>query len=277
MDGNDQTVNGSNNAGHGTVDGTGHQLWSQTFTIPPQSGRHTFKVSYFDGTNACKNANNDCPLGGGAVLQETFAAWDDPTGSNTPTDSGPIGQMQIGSSVGGVVTATAGVNTLAQGSSTNLVVSFQLRGLAFAQPGDPPLVLRTSVQNTKKTGFVDCGQGNGGAGIRSSMGSGCPHSLEIFTGTTCPPPTTGPGPWSCLGTVSGNKAGPMKQGMDDRIGTSCDFWKTYPNPGISVVAARSGTRRTTVRLRLTRTSQNRSVTAAVAEASSTSGGTSSSS
>lgn len=240
MDGTRHTINGSNSPGNGTVDGSGHQLWTTSFSIAPQSGRHTFVISYFDGSNGCKNANNACAFNGGAPLQETFAAWDDPSASTTPTDSGPVGLLQVGSSVNGVPTATSGVNSLAQGTSTNLVISFQLRGLAYAQPGDPPLVLRNSVQNSKKTGFIICGNSASpsAAVIRSELANGCEHSLTIYTGPSCPPTTDSTaqraGPWSCLGTASGNKTGPMRQGMDTRIGTSCNYWATYPAQSISV-------------------------------------------
>jgi len=227
MDGNKaQTASG------GAVDGTGHQLWTSTFTIPPQSGRHTFVVSYFDGTQACKNANKPCAFNGGNPLQETMSARDD--GLDPPDDSGSVGLLQVGSVAGNppVVQATGGLDSLAQGTATTLMLSFQLRGLSYAQPGDPPIVLRNSVQNSKKTGFIDCGQGNGGGSLRPALGSGCPHSLMIYNGPSCPPATTGAGPWSCVGTVSGNKTGPMRQGMDDRIGTSCDNWLAYPGTSI---------------------------------------------
>jgi Putative Flp pilus-assembly TadE/G-like len=229
------TMDGSTKqtASGGTLDTSGHQLWQATFQISPQSGRHTFVVSYFNGSSPCQNASKSgtaaCQFNGGNPLQETFAAVND--NSDPPDDSGPIGLVRIDSSVSGIITAGA-VNSLPQGSPTTLAVTFQLRGLSNAQPGDPPIVLRNAVQNSKKTGFIDCGQGNGGSQISASLQTGCPHALTIYTGPSCPPASTGTPPWSCVGTVSGDKAGPMRKGMDDRIGTSCDNWLAYPGTPI---------------------------------------------
>lgn len=233
----------------------GHQKWYADFNIAPQSGRHTFVLSWFmSSDNTCKDAtkagNSNCQFNGGNPLQETFSAFDAGVPSN---DSGPV----IGAHVGCVLRspptcplidgaptdgASSGVDSIpasGAGSTPTLQATFTLQGLQNSGQTDKAILLRSSVQLSKRTAAIDCGQGNGASGLSSAIVNGCPHSLTIFNGTTCvvlssvnPLPSgaryVGPTEGiSCVEPVPGNKTGPVNGAFAQRIGTQCDNWMPY--------------------------------------------------
>ena len=232
------------NAKNMTNVGGNEWMTTTSFLFGPRSGRHTFALSWFQSAssnNKCRTFNdatknnNPCFFDGGNPLQETFAAVDD--GSDPPDDSGPVITGQIGCatgsgcpSIGGLGTdgATAGVNTIPAGTNPNLQVTFQLQGLSNSGRTDPPIVLRASVQSSKRTGLVDCGQ-NGANGDALAITNGCPHSVAIYNGSSCViDPSLNP--WTCLRIVTGNRRQQIMNGFTNRIGNSCDNWQLYKQP-----------------------------------------------
>lgn len=204
----------------GTVDPNAYWL-SQP--IASQSGRHTFTFSWK------ATGNNSGDFNGGNPLQATYSAFSD--ASSPADDSGPITQAFIGNSSTGQVD----VNSLQQGSSqSTLTVSFLLQGLALSGPNDPPVILRTSVNNRKATGDFDCGQGTGAQGLHDAIVNGCPDPVSIYDptqGCVFLPAT----PLTCANLVPGSKRGQADQAWIDRVesaqlnGTpsACDMWQAY--------------------------------------------------
>jgi hypothetical protein len=206
-----------------TLDSGGHQVWTVNFDIPSESGRHTFTLSWHAGPG-----NSTTDFNGGNPLQATYSALSD--NSDPPDDSGPVTQAAIGDNTG----AIAGVDSIATNSSKTLTVAFRLQGLELAQPGDKPIVLRTAVQNNKKTGAIDCGQGTGAQGLHDAIVSGCPDPVAVYDpnqGCVSLPTT----PLTCAGVVPGNRRQQTVQAFQDRVNQAvfnakaspCDAWQTF--------------------------------------------------
>ncbi len=244
------TMDGDLAGGHDMApppDSSGGPYWTSTFSFAPRSGRHVFTLRWYQSastvSNKCqtladaKKAANPCNLNGGDPVQQTFAAVDD--GSDPPDDSGPVVAAQIGcsancSGVGGV--ATAGVNSIPTGTSPTLQVTFQLQGLTNSGQNDPPIVLRASVQSSKATGLIDCGQGGGASGSASAITNGCPHPVSVYNGSTCVSYPS-PQPWTCVYVDTGNKRQQIIKGFTDRIGSSCDNWQSFKATGVNNIDA----------------------------------------
>jgi hypothetical protein len=200
-----------------------NNTYTQNFSIPSESGRHTFVLTYTGSGNGSFN--------GGNPLQATYSALTD--GSDPPDDSGPVTQAFIGDNTG----ASAGVDSIQQGSSKTLTVAFHLQGLDLSQPSDPPIVLRAAVQNRKATGAFDCGQGTGANALHDAIVTGCPDPVSIFNPAQgCVFYTTAV-PLTCAALVPGNRRNKVIQGFTDRINTAvdpvnnqvspCDNWQTF--------------------------------------------------
>jgi hypothetical protein len=195
--------------------------YSQNFSIPSESGRHTFTLSW------SATGNNSGTFNGGNPLQATYAAYSD--GSDPADDSGPITQAFIGDTSG-----ASDLNAIQQGSQQTLTVKFLLQGLALAQPNDPPIILRAAVQNRKATGAFDCGQGGGAQALHDAIVNGCPDPVAIYSASQgCVHlPTT---PLTCADLVPGNKRNQVTQAFQDRIESvvdngkvsPCDAWQAY--------------------------------------------------
>jgi hypothetical protein len=210
------------------TDGAGRHLWKASFTVPSQSGRHTFTIlsSTASGGNPQKTAFN-----GGNPLQATYSAFQD--ASDPSDDSGPITQAFIGDVNTG---ATQDLNMIQQGTSETLTVAFRLQGLSLSGPTDPPIILRDAVQNRKATGAFDCGQGTGAQALHDAIVNGCPDPVAIYSPTQgCVVlPTT---PLTCADLVPGNRRTQVDQAFQDRVNSAvnpannqaepCDMWQTY--------------------------------------------------
>ena len=204
----------------GTVDPNAYWL-SQP--VASQSGRNAFTFNWK------ATGGNSGNFNGGNPLQATYSAFSD--ASSPADDSGPITQAFIGNSSTGQVD----VNSLQQGASqSTLTVSFLLQGLALSGPTDPPIILRTSVNNRKATGAFDCGQGTGANALHDAIVNGCPDPVAVYS----PPqgcvflPTT---PLTCANLVPGNRRNMVDQAFQDRVSSAvdngqpspCDMWQTY--------------------------------------------------
>jgi hypothetical protein len=209
------------------TDGAGRHFWTASFQVPSESGRHTFTIlSSTANGNAQKTAFN-----GGNPLQATYSAFSD--ASDPSDDSGPVTQSEIGDNTG----ATGGVNSIQQGTSKTLTVAFRLQGLSLSGPNDPPIILRTSVNNRKATGAFDCGQGTGASALHDAIVNGCPDPVSIYsTPQGCVfLPTT---PLTCANLVPGNRRNQVDQAFQDRVKSAvnppgsnnsepCDMWQTF--------------------------------------------------
>ena len=200
--------------------------------IASESGRNTFTFNWK------ANGGNNGTFNGGNPLQATYSAFSD--ASDPADDSGPITQAFIGNTAGAM-----DVNSLQQSSTqTTLTVSFLLQGLALAQPGDPPVVLRPAVQNRKATGAFNCWDAQGSAStaqLASAIINGCPNPVGIYSAAQgCVfLPTT---PLTCGALVPGNKRQQVTNAFQTRVesavdnGTAspCNAWEAYAQNGTSI-------------------------------------------
>jgi Putative Flp pilus-assembly TadE/G-like len=211
------------------TDGAGRHFWKASFQVPSESGRHTFQIlsSTANGGNPARTAFN---VGGSTDLQATYSAFSD--ASDPPDDSGPVTQAMIGDNTG----ATAGINSIQQGTSKTLTLAFRLQGLSLSGPNDPPIVLREAVQNRKATGAFDCGQGTGAQPLHDAIVNGCPDPVSIYSpaqGCVFLPTT----PLTCANLVPGNRRNQVDQAFQDRVNAAvnpqnnnpqpCDMWQTF--------------------------------------------------
>jgi hypothetical protein len=259
------------------TDGSGNTLWRSPYTIQPQSGRHSFALSWYltGGTGSCTSASNGgtsgCQFDGGKPVQATFSAFVDGTAVD---DSGPVIAAGVGCdptstcpSINGTPTsgASSGVDSIpatGTGSSPKLTATITLQGLAESGPSDKPIVLRSSVATSGRTGIFDCGQGGGNGFQNLMLGGGC-GTYVTTNGTKTSGLTEYQGslsswancvnlpsdPISCGSPVTGNKAGLVRDTFAQIIcsgdpkcqntppNTACDYWQNYksgtgplPNP-----------------------------------------------
>lgn len=213
------------------TDGAGRHFWTASFQVSSESGRHTFQIlsSTANGSNPQKTAFN-----GGNPLQATFSAFSD--GTVPPDDSGPITQAFVGDTSGAVDN-----DSLQRGTQQTLTVAFRLQGLELSGPNDPPIILRTGVQNRKATGAFDCGQGTGAQPLHDAIVNGCPDPVSIYQpaqGCVFLPTT----PLTCANLVPGNRRNQVDQAFQDRVESAvcnlstcaqqgksspCDMWQTF--------------------------------------------------
>ena len=214
------TINGGAASGSGNV-------YSRSFNIPVQSGPHSFSIDAEQQTGStskgvCTDKNNNrCKFGFG-VRQQAYSATDD---DSLPSSTGPISLVEIGEDGPG-----SGANTFRHTNPHNLVVTVRVAGLANSLPTDPPVVLRYRTQSSKRTGLVDCGQGNGANADYDAIIDGCPRPLYIWpVGTTCVTPTNSaaPTPIDCVGNTPGNRTNKIPGAIRDRVGSACNHWNAY--------------------------------------------------
>ena len=213
-----------------------------TVPIGANDGIKRFEITW-EQTNNSVTGYGNCKKGGNnpctdtfGIQQEAFGACD---GCDQPDDSGPMVLAQLSQSGGGNLT-----NSLATGSTPNLVVTLQLASLAAAQPGDPPIVLRFG--SGQQTGLVDCGQGNGASSDATAIQYGCgpndthftPRLNPLFVNTRNGDCTNPPWPMinhqDCVQTTPGNRRNKIPGAFVARItgANGCAGAKNnWPNPG----------------------------------------------
>ena len=204
---------------------TGGNVWSAPFSFAAATGPHPLGVEArqrFGSTSKgnCNNPNR-CRFDFG-VKQQTYEATSD---DGEPSSSGPISMVQIGQGGPGV-----GANSFERNTTHSLVFTVRLNGLANSLPTDPPVVLRYRTQSSKRTGLVDCGQGNGASADEDAIINGCPRPLYIWpVGTACVTPTNSPDPTpiDCVGNTPGNRTSKIPGAIRDRVGSSCNNWNAY--------------------------------------------------
>lgn len=157
--------------------------WTGSLSVPDQSGMHQIEITWEQNTGTitgignCDNTPSNPCTGTFGIQQQAFGACN---GCDQPDDSGPIVSAQLSEGT------SSNVNSLAQNSTHNLVVTLKLAGLFSAQPTDPPIILRFPVSGNHQTGLVDCGQGNNGNWDGYVVYGGCGPG-NPFIGNPLPP------------------------------------------------------------------------------------------
>ena len=226
------------------------QPWRATIAVNPMSGPHFFTVNWEQqyGTvfgKTCKRNGNPVECRGSFdVQQAAFSATDD----EDVTNSGRIRLVQIGE----LGKNPLGANSFVQGSTHNFVVTVEVQGLANSGRTDPPIIIRNSNQNSKRTGLIDCGQGSGAGADHDAIVYGCgppippapSGSRPIFIFPTggslsdCQTPdnTTFPAPIDCVFAIPGNRRQKIASAISDRINGSCNHWNAYRDSNTPIPA-----------------------------------------
>jgi hypothetical protein len=201
-------------------------LWFATFSVSAQAGPQPYSVtaeqqSGSTSKGTCTNKNNNPCKFDFKQQQQAYAATDD---DSQPSSSGGLQLVEIGE----VGQSVVGANTFVKSTTHTLLITARFGGLANANPGDPPIFLRNGVQTSKRTGAIDCGQGNaGGKALENAVRDGCPSGVYLWNpGDACVVPTADP--INCVQPVPGNKVGTaVVDGLKARIGSSCNNWNAW--------------------------------------------------
>jgi putative Flp pilus-assembly TadE/G-like protein len=233
---------------------SGGAYWLATFGVSSLDGPQSYTVDWAQksplkiGTDKCTNGSewsggNKCQ--GGFGLQQQDYSWTDDDGENS--SSGEIALVQVGE----VGVGTVGANSFAQGSAQTLVFTVRVQGLtnSACKEGsprpctDPPIILRYSVQGSKRTGAVDCGQQNSGnPSLQDAIVNGCPSPVYLWNpGDACVSPNDvgPPTPINCVVPIPGNKGGinGVIGGVKQRIGNSCNNWNAWASAAATPIPA----------------------------------------
>jgi hypothetical protein len=206
----------------------GGVYWTADVPIAAQSGPNMITIAWeqqygtISGKTCKKNGNPTQCKGSFNVQQQAFSATSDPD----VTNSGSLSLVRIGE-LGGSLT---GANSFAQGSTHNFVITVQIQGLANSKPGDPPIVFKYPVQGSKRTGLIDCGQGNGAQADENAIINGCPLGVYIWPdGSPCVVPPSNP--IDCVNPIPGNRRQKIAGAIATRVGNSCNNWNAYRDSG----------------------------------------------
>jgi Putative Flp pilus-assembly TadE/G-like len=202
----------------------GGDYWTAEVPVGGESGPNPITVAWKQTFGTIPNPPSknpkDCSKGQGCsgtfdVAQQAFGATND----EDVTNSGDLDLVQIADGNGNFA------NSLVEGTSHNFTITVRVKGLENSRPTDPPVILRYSVQNSKRTGLVDCGQGNGSGDI-SAIVDGCPLGVYIWPeGSTCVLPDNDP--IDCVTAVPGDRRGQIVRAIRERINGACNYWNAY--------------------------------------------------
>jgi hypothetical protein len=214
------TINGVDAVAATDVDGT---YWTAEVPVGGESGPNPITIAWKQKFGSVPNGNNpkDCTKGQGCsgtfdVAQQAFGATND----EDVTNSGDIDLVQIADGSG------LYANSLVEGTTHNFTITVRVKGLENSKPTDPPVVLRNSNQNSKRTGLVDCGQGNGASADHDAIVNGCPLGVYIWPeGTSCVLPDNDP--IDCVKAIPGNRRQKIASAIKDRINGGCNYWNAY--------------------------------------------------
>jgi hypothetical protein len=211
------------------TDVNGDVYWTASVPIGAQSGPNNITVAWeqqygsMNGTppkTCTKKGNPAACKGNFDVAQQAFAATND----EDATNSGAISLVQIADGNG------LYANSLVQGTSHDFTITVWIRGMQNSKPTDPPTILKTDVQRSKRTGLVDCGQGNGASADADAIRNGCPLGVYIWPeGTACVLPNADP--IDCVTAIAGNRRQQVARAIKDRINGGCNNWNAYRDSG----------------------------------------------
>lgn len=205
----------------------GGSYWTASVPVGGESGPNPIVIDWKQTFGTVPNGKNpkDCSKGQGCsgsfgVAQQAFGATND----EDVTNSGDIDLVQIAAD------GNSYANSLVQGSTHDFTITVRVKGLENSQPTDPPMVLRNSNQNSKRTGLVDCGQGSGAQQDASAIVNGCPLGVYIWPeGTSCVLPDNDP--IDCVEAIPGNRRQKIASAIKDRINGACNHWNAYRDSG----------------------------------------------
>jgi hypothetical protein len=205
----------------------GGSYWTASVPIGAESGPNPITIAWKQkfGTIGSGKKPQDCTKGQGCsgsfdVAQQSFGATND----EDVTNSGDIDLVQIADGSG------LYANSLLQGTNHSFTITVRVKGLENSLPTDPPVVLRNSNQNSKRTGLIDCGQGNGANADKAAIVNGCPLGVYIWPeGTQCVLPNNDP--IDCVTPIPGNRRQKIASAVKDRINGSCNYWNAYRDSG----------------------------------------------
>jgi hypothetical protein len=210
---------------------SGGLYWTADVPIAAGSGPQTMTITAeqqygtISGKTCKKNGNPSQCKPSFNVQQQAFSA----TSDDTVPNSGAISLVRIGE----LGSSLSGANSFAQGTAHNLVITVQVQGLANSKPTDPPIVIRESNQNSKRTGLIDCGQGNGANADHNAIVNGCPDGIYIWPqGSACV--TTPSNPIDCVNAIPGNRRQQIASAIKDRINGGCNNWNAYRDSGTPI-------------------------------------------
>jgi hypothetical protein len=205
----------------------GGLYWTASVAIGARSGPHAITIEWKQtyGTIGSGKTAQDCTEGQGCtgkfdVAQQSFSATEDEDGTN----SGRISLVQIADGNG------LYANSLVQGTTHQFTITVRVRGLQNSLPTDPPTILKTDVQRSKRTGLVDCGQGNGASADAAAIRNGCPSGVYIWPeGTACVTPQADP--IDCVLPIPGERRQKIASAIENRINGGCNHWNAYRESG----------------------------------------------
>jgi hypothetical protein len=218
------TINGVDAVAATDTDG---DYWTADVPVGGESGPNLIEIDWKQKFGTVPNGNNpeDCSNGQGCsgsfdVAQQAFGATND----EDVTNSGDLDLVQVADGNGNFA------NSLVEGTTHNFTITVRVKGLENSSPTDPPVVLRNSNQNSKRTGLVDCGQGNGASADHDAIVNGCPLGVYIWPeGTSCVLPNNDP--IDCVTAIPGNRRQKIASAVKDRINGSCNYWNAYRESG----------------------------------------------
>jgi Putative Flp pilus-assembly TadE/G-like len=199
--------------------------WTAGVPIGGESGPHPITVKWKQtyGTIPGPGKNpKDCSKGGGCegsfdVAQQSFSATEDEDAVN----SGKISLVQIADDNG------LYANSLVQGTTHHFTITVRVRGLQNSLPTDPPTIIKTDVQRSKRTGLIDCGQGNGASADADAIRYGCPSGVYIWTeGSACVSPDSDP--VDCVWPIGGERRQQIVRAIKDRITSTATGYGDSP-------------------------------------------------
>ena len=201
------------------------EYWTAAVPVGGEAGPVPITIGWKQTFGQIGAGNNpkDCTKGSGCsgtfdVAQQAFGATDD----EDVTNSGPIDFVQVSDGNG------LFANSLVEGTTHNFTITVRVKGLENSSPTDPPVILRNSNQNSKRTGLVDCGQGNGASADKAAIVNGCPLGVYIWPeGTQCVLPDADP--IDCVTAIAGNRRQKIASAIKDRINGGCNYWNAYRN------------------------------------------------
>lgn len=216
------TINGVDAVAAKDADG---EYWTAAVPVGGEAGPVPITIGWKQTFGLIGTGNNskDCTKGSGCsgtfdVAQQAFGATDD----EDVTNSGPIDLVQVSDGNG------LFANSLVEGTTHSFTITVRVKGLENSSPTDPPVILRNSNQNSKRTGLVDCGQGNGASADKAAIVNGCPLGVYIWPeGTQCVLPDADP--IDCVTAIPGNRRQKIASAIEDRINGGCNYWNAYRN------------------------------------------------
>jgi Putative Flp pilus-assembly TadE/G-like len=198
------------------TDPSGQPYWTAPVPIGGGSGPNPITVRWkqtFGTMPGNGNKPKDCTKvkceGSFDVAQQSFSATEDEDAVN----SGKIALVQIADDDG------LYANSLVQGSTHQFTITVRVKGLENSKPTDPPTIIKTDVQRSKRTGLVDCGQGNGASADADAIRNGCPSGVYIWNeGDPCVAPDADP--INCVWPIGGERRQQIARAVQDRIASA---------------------------------------------------------